>query len=134
MASFNKITIVGYLGRTPELRSTPAGTPVCDFSVATTEKKGDSDVTTWFKVTTWQKLAEVAEKYLAKGSQVYVEGRVSLREYTDRDGNKRTSLEVNATDLKFIGSKGEAKAASAGANADAAPSDEGVIDDDSIPF
>ena len=135
MASFNKITIVGYLGRDPELRYTPAGTAVCDFSMATSEKKGDADVTTWFRVTTWSKLADVAHAHLAKGSQVYIEGRVSLREYTDREGNKRTSLEVNATDLKFIGAKGEAKAATAGASASAnAPSDEGVIDDDSIPF
>ena len=134
MASFNKITIVGYLGRNPELRYTPNGTAVCDFSMATSEKKGDNDVTTWFKVTTWGKQAEVVNQYVAKGKQVYVEGRVSLREYTDRDGNKRTSLEVNATDMKFIGARGEAKAASAGANADAAPSDDGVIDDDSIPF
>lgn len=135
MASFNKIIIVGYLGRDPELRYTPAGTPVCDFSMATSEKKGDNDVTTWFRVTTWNKMADIAHAHLAKGSQVYIEGRVSLREYTDREGNKRTSLEVNATDLKFVGAKGEAKAASAGASAsEAAPSDEGVIDDDSIPF
>ena len=135
MASFNKITIVGYLGRDPELRYTPAGTAVCDFSMATSEKKGDNDVTTWFKVTTWGKQADVAHAHLAKGSLVYIEGRLSQREYTDRDGNKRTSLEVNATDLKFIGAKGETKAASAGAPASAAASsDEGVIDDDSIPF
>ena len=117
MASFNKITIVGYLGRNPELRYTPNGTAVCDFSMATSEKKGDADVTTWFKVTVWGKQAEVANQYLTKGTQVYIEGRVSLREYTDRDGNKRTSLEVNATDMKFIGARGEAKAASAGASA-----------------
>ena len=135
MASFNKITIVGYLGRNPELRYTPNGTAVCDFSMATSEKKGDADVTTWFKVTVWGKQAEVANQYLTKGTQVYIEGRVSLREYTDRDGNKRTSLEVNATDMKFIGAKGEAKAASAGASASAAaPSDDDVIDDDGIPF
>jgi len=133
MASFNKITLVGYLGRDPELRHTPSGTPVADFSVATTEKKGDSDVTTWFRVTVWGKQAEVAQQYLAKGSQVYVEGRLSLREYTDRDDNKRTSLEVNCTDMKFIGSRnGTAKAAVAGSAADAPA--EGLIDDDAIPF
>ena len=65
MASFNKITIVGYLGRDPELRYTPQGTPVCDFSVATTERRKDKagefqDLTTWFKVTFWGRLAEVS--------------------------------------------------------------------------
>ena len=140
MASFNKIILVGYLGHNPELRYTPAGTSVCDFSMATTEKKGDADVTTWFKVTTWGKQAEVANQYLQKGTQVYVEGRLSQREYTDRDGNKRTSLEVNGTDMKFIGARGEAKAAAAGAsagdgaNAGAPASDEGEIAEDDIPF
>jgi single-strand DNA-binding protein len=138
MASFNKITIVGYLGRDPELRYTPAGTAVCDFSMATSEKKGDADVTTWFRVTTWGKQADVAHAHLAKGSLVYIEGRVSMREYTDREGNKRTSLDVNATDLKFVGAKGETRAASAGASASdgakADSSDGPPIDDDDIPF
>ncbi len=112
MASFNKIIIVGYLGRDPELRYTPDGTPVCDFSVATTERKKDKsgefqDVTTWFRVTVWRKLAEVAEQYLRKGKQVYIEGRLSQREYQDRDGNTRTSLEVQATDLQFIGPRSD---------------------------
>lgn len=137
MASFNKIIIVGYLGKDPELRYTPNAKAVCNFSVATTEKKGDKELTTWFRVTAWGKQAEVANQYLSKGSQIYVEGRVSQESYTDRDGNARTSLEVNATDLKFVGAKGEAKAATAGAAAGAngaPPSNDDVIDDDSIPF
>ena len=112
MASFNRITIVGYLGRDPELRYTPDGTPVCDFSVATTERRKDrsgemQDVTTWFRVTVWRRQAELAGQYLAKGRQVYVEGRLVQREYQDRDGNTRYSLEVTATDLQFIGSRGD---------------------------
>jgi single-strand DNA-binding protein len=106
MASFNKITIVGYLGRDPETRFTPAGDAVCSFSVATTEKKGGQDgdeVTTWFRVTVWRKQAEACQQYLTKGRQVYVEGRLKQQEFTDRDGNKRTSLEVNATDVQFLG-------------------------------
>lgn len=120
MSSFNKITIVGYLGRDPELRYTPSGNPVCDFSVATTERKGRRDgedgeeVTTWFRVSLWGRQAELANQYLQKGRLVYVEGRLTLREYTDRDGNKRSSLEVSGTDLRFIGSRGDDMAAGAG--------------------
>jgi single-strand DNA-binding protein len=112
MASFNKITIVGYLGRDPELRYTPQGTPVCDFSVATTERRKDKggepqDSTTWFKVVFWGRQAEVASQYLSKGKQVYLEGRLSQREWQDRDGNTRTSLEVTGSDLQFIGPRSD---------------------------
>jgi single-strand DNA-binding protein len=113
MASFNKITIVGYLGRDPELRYTPQGIAVCNFSVATTEKRKDprtgepQDATTWFRVTVWRRLAEVANQYLAKGRQVYIEGRLRQDEYTDRDGIKRTQLVVDATDMHFLGPKGD---------------------------
>lgn len=112
MASFNRITIVGYLGRDPELRYTPDGTPVCDFSVATTERRKDRsgeshDITTWFRVTVWRRQAELAGQYLAKGKQVYVEGRLIQKEYQDRDGNTKFNLEVTASDIQFIGSRGE---------------------------
>jgi single-strand DNA-binding protein len=110
--SFNKITIVGYLGRDPELRYTPQGTAVCNFSVATTEKRRNArgeteEHTLWFRVAAWGRQAEVANEYLAKGRQVYVEGRLRVEEYTDRDGNPRTSLEVNASDIHFLGQRGE---------------------------
>lgn len=106
--SFNKIIVVGNLGRDPELRYTPQGTAVCSFSMATNEKRRDKsgefqDVTTWFKVTLWGSQAENASKYLAKGRQVFIEGRLRVEEWTDRDNNKRTSLEVNATDMQFLG-------------------------------
>lgn len=109
--SFNRITIVGNLGRDPELRFTPQGTAVCNFTLATNEKKRDKtgdlqDVTTWFRVTLWNKLAENASKYLTKGSQVYIEGRLRVEEWTDRDGKNRFTLEVQATDMQFIGSRG----------------------------
>jgi single-strand DNA-binding protein len=116
--SFNKITIVGYLGRDPELRRTPQGTAVCNFSVATTEKRrnarGETDeYTLWFRVTAWGRQAEVAAEYLAKGRQVYVEGRLRLEEYTDREGLRRTSAEVNASDIHFLGQRGSATNGSA---------------------
>ena len=105
--SFNKIIIVGNLGRDPELRYTPQGSAVCDFSVATNEKKRDKagelqDVTTWFKITLWGKQAENGSKYLTKGSPVYIEGRLRLEEWTDRDGNNRFTLAVHGTDMQFI--------------------------------
>ena len=106
MASFNKITIVGYLGRDPEIRYIPSGEAVCTFSLATSEKKKDgTDETTWFRITTWRRQAEIANQYLSKGKQVYIEGRLKTQEYTDRDGVKRTTLEVTATDMHFLGTR-----------------------------
>ena len=108
--SFNKITIIGNLGRDPELRYTPQGDAVCDFSVAVNDRKRDKagefqDVTTWFKVTFWRKQAENASKYLTKGRQVYVEGRLQVEEWTDRDGNNRQTLAIQGSELQFIGDR-----------------------------
>ena len=110
--SFNKITIVGYLGRDPQLRYTTQGTAVCNFSVATTEKRKNAtgeteEHTIWFRVAAWGRQAELAAEYLAKGRQVYVEGRLRLEQYTDRDGNPRTSAEVNASDIQFLGQRAD---------------------------
>ncbi len=109
--SFNKITIIGNLGRDPELRYTPQGDAVCDFSVAVGDRKRDKagewqDITTWFKVTFWRKQAENASKYLTKGRQVYVEGRLQIEEWTDRDGNNRQTLAIQGSELQFLGEKG----------------------------
>jgi single-strand DNA-binding protein len=116
--SFNKITIVGYLGRDPELRYTPQGTALCKMSIATTEKRknvtGETEEhTTWFRVTAWGRQAELANEYLAKGRQVYVEGRLRLEEYTDREGQKRFSAEVSATEIQFLGYRTDAASANA---------------------
>ena len=112
MATFNKIILVGNLGRDPELRYTPQGTPVCSFSLATNERRKDKsgefqDHTTWFRVTLWDKKAEIAAQYLTKGKPVYIEGRLRMDEYTDRDGKQRSTLEVTGTDMQFIGSRGD---------------------------
>ena len=142
MASFNKIIVVGYLGRDPELRYTPDGTPVCNFSVATTERRKDrngemQDVTTWFRVNVWRRQAEVASQYLKKGRQVYVEGRLTQSEYQDREGQTRTSLEIQASDIQFIGSRGD----EVSSNLEVRPvsveqpsASIGPISDDDIPF
>ncbi len=147
--SFNKIILVGNLGRDPELRYTAQGTPVCSFSMATNERRKDKtgemqDQTTWFRVTLWGRQAETASQYLTKGRPVYIEGRLRVEEYTDRDGKPRHSLEVNATDMQFIGGgRGEepmaARAAVGAPPAEAAPSantasDRPEITDDDIPF
>jgi single-strand DNA-binding protein len=140
MASFNKIVIVGYLGRDPEIRYTPQGTAVCNFTIATTEKRKDrageaQDVTTWFKVAAWGRQAEIANQYLSKGKQVYVEGRLRQEEYTDRDGARRQSLEVTATDIHFLGAKSDVPGAPPPTSV---PSDievgPGSRSDDDIPF
>jgi len=146
--SFNKIILVGNLGRDPELRYTAQGTPVCSFSMATTERRKDrngesQDQTIWFKVTLWNRLAETASQYLQKGKSVYIEGRLRVEEYTDREGRPRTSLEVTATDMHFIGSRQDdhtvserAVGASAPASApSSAPSpSETELSDEDIPF
>ena len=129
--SFNKITIVGYLGRDPELRYTPQGTALCKMSIATTEKRknvtGETEEhTTWFRVTAWGRQAELANEYLTKGRQVYVEGRLRLEEYTDREGQKRFSAEVSATEIQFLGHRTDMPGANvaeavAGANQTTAP-------------
>lgn len=107
MGSFNKITVVGYLGRDPEIRYLADGTAICNFSVATTEKRKDAtgeprETTTWFRVSVFGRQADACNQYLSKGSQVFVEGRLSQQEYTDRDGNNRASLEVRANDVQFL--------------------------------
>ncbi|NOT59557.1 MAG: single-stranded DNA-binding protein [Acidobacteria bacterium] len=149
MASFNKIIIVGYLGRDPEIRYVPSGEAVCSFSMATTDKKKDgTDETTWFRVTIWGRRGETANQYLSKGKQVYIEGRLRQQEYTDRDGNKRTSLEVTASDFQFLGARDgdgggdssaprpspAARPSSSNPLSAPPPMDEGGVQDSDIPF
>lgn len=146
--SFNKITIVGNLGRDPELRYTPQGNAVCNFSMATNEKRRDKsgelqDITTWFRITLWGRQAENASKYLQKGSQVYIEGRLKVDEWTDRDGNSRYTLDVTASDMQFL-SGGRPDDFSSSEDSDYEPSSSAAAsgassggndsDDDDIPF
>lgn len=151
LMSFNKIIIVGNLGRDPETRHTPQGNAVCKFSVATSDRRKGADgqmeeTTTWFRVSVWGRQAELAQEYLTKGRQVYVEGRLRLEEYTDREGNKRISPEVTATDIQFIGQRPEGAegadrrsmtaGASAATQAQAQPGKASrvVVEEDDIPF
>ncbi len=139
--SFNKVILVGNLGRDPELRYTPQGTPVCSFSMATNERRKDKsgemqDHTTWFRVTLWGRQAETASQYLTKGRPVYIEGRLRVEEWTDRDGKARHTLEVHGTDMQFIGGgRGEEAPMEKAAAAGGAPAAEQPdMADDDIPF
>lgn len=144
--SFNKIIIVGNLGRDPETKTTPQGNTVCRFPVATSERRKAAngeveETTTWFRVSAWGRQAELAQEYLTKGRQVYIEGRLRLEEYTDRDGNKRISPEVTATDMHFIGQRsdqegGERRGMAARASSEPTSSDKNTpeIGEDDIPF
>lgn len=153
--SFNKIILVGNLGRDPELRYTPQGTPVCSFTMATNERRRDragetQDSTTWFRVTLWGRQAETASQYLTKGRPVYIEGRLRMEEWTDKDGRARNTLEVHATDMQFIGTRGDEPAAASTAASSSQPSSNAAragaqnsspmhdvepdVTDDDIPF
>src|SRR3989441_12400602 len=106
----NKIMLIGNLGRDPELQVTSDGTPFTRFSIAvnrntktsTGEKKKETE---WFNIVTWRQLAEICERYLHKGSKVYIEGRLTQRKYTDKQGIQRTAVEVIATDMQMLDSK-----------------------------
>ncbi|MDX2303519.1 MAG: single-stranded DNA-binding protein [Microscillaceae bacterium] len=107
MASYNKIMLIGNLGRDPEVREYQ-GRKVANFSLAVNEKYTKSDGssverTEWFRVTFWGNTAETVEKYLKKGSQVFVEGRLSTQEFKDKEGMTRTALEVSGQGLTMLG-------------------------------
>lgn len=106
----NKIMLIGNLGKDPELQVTSEGTPVTKFSIAvnryTKASNGEREKETeWFNVVAWRQLAEICEKYLHKGSKVYIEGRLQQRKYTDKNGTERTAVEVIANDMKMLDSK-----------------------------
>lgn len=106
----NKVMLTGYLGADPEMRFTPQGSPVTTFSVASGRSWRSTDgtqhdATEWFRVVAWEKLAEICNQYLTKGTRVYVEGRLQTRKYTDREGQERYSTEVIATDMIILSSK-----------------------------
>ncbi|MCD6582912.1 MAG: single-stranded DNA-binding protein [Desulfuromusa sp.] len=108
--SVNKVILVGNLGKDPELRYTPSGTAVVTFSLATTERYKDRDgnkqtKTEWHNIVAWRQLAEICGKYLHKGKQIYVEGKIQNRSYDDRDGNKRYISEVVVNEMQMLGSR-----------------------------
>lgn len=106
----NKVMIIGRLGRDPEMRYTPGGSPVTTFSVATSRQWKDGtgetrEETEWFNVVAWNKLAEICNDYLRKASRVYIEGRLQTRQWQDQDGQTRYRTEVIATDMIILDSR-----------------------------
>lgn len=144
MASLNKCMIIGNLGGDPEMRYTANGSAVTNFNVATNEQwtGGDGERqehTEWFSVVAWNRLAETCSQYLAKGRQVYVEGRMRTRSWEAQDGQRRYKTELIADTVKFLGSRGDGDAAASfgggfdqevpvGADA------EGDVSPDDLPF
>jgi single-strand DNA-binding protein len=145
--SVNKVLLIGRLGNNPEIRYTNGGTAVANFNIATSENWNDKngqkqERTEWHRIVVWGKLAELCEKYLAKGRQCYVEGRLQTRSWDDKDGNKRYTTEVVASSIQFLGSPAGATAgavAGAGMNQDmglpeAPQASDSAFTEDEIPF
>jgi single-strand DNA-binding protein len=151
-ASVNKVILIGNLGRDPETRFTNSGSSVTNFSIATTDTFADKtgarqERTDWHNIIVWGKQGETCAQYLKKGSAVYVEGRISYREYEAKDGSgKRKVTEIVAQRVQFLGGRGGAPAgddtgeygrgsgARAGAGASAGADDVAPMDDEDIPF
>ena len=150
--SVNKVILVGNLGKDPELKHTGSGTAVATMTVATNERYKDKngewqDRTEWHNVVLWQRLAEIAAEYLKKGRSVYIEGRLQTRAWEDKQGQKRYTTEIIASDLVLLGgggrgdegggrgsSRGSDFDQSSHADFDSAPSRATEITDDDIPF
>ncbi len=122
----NSVSLVGRVGQDPTLRSTSSGKSVANFSIAVDEGYGDRKVTYWIPIVAWDKTADLVGQYVSKGSQVAVEGRLTQRSFEDRDGNKRTVIEVVANRLDFL-TRSETKKQARSQN------EPEVLDDD-IPF
>lgn len=145
MASVNKVIVVGNLGRDPEMRSFPSGDQVANVTIATTDKWKDKqsgemkEATEWHRVVFNGRLAEIVGQYLRKGSQVYVEGSLRTRKWTDKDGIEKYTTEIRADQMQMLGQRqdGERPAAPAAKEAPLKPSPQasGFDDmDDDFPF
>jgi len=143
MSGINKAILVGRLGSDPEVRYTPSGVAVANFNIATSEEWKDKDSgekkerTEWHRIVAWSKLGEICGEYLSKGRQVYVEGRIQTRSWEDRDGNKRYTTEIIASDVQFLGGRDAGPGVRAEGGAPASNSESSSIkapEDDDIPF
>lgn len=138
MASVNKVIIVGNLGADPEMRYMPSGDAVANIRVATTDKWKDKqtgdmkEATEWHSISFFGKLAEIAGQFLKKGSQVYIEGKLNTRKYTDKDGVEKYATGIKAETLQMLGGKPSDAGQRAPAAAPRAPAPAPM--DDDIPF
>lgn len=131
----NKVMIIGHLGRDPEMRYTPSGRPVTNFSVATSRSWTTADgerreETEWFNVVAWGSLAEICNEYLAKGQQVYVEGRLQTRQWEDDEGKKRKTIEIVAKEMIMLGERKKKSESTIDEN----PADDFFEEEDEFPF
>ncbi len=136
--SVNKVILVGRLGRDPETRYTGGGQAVANFSIATDEtykdKNGERQKRTeWHKIVVWGKQAEIAQQYLKKGSLIFIEGRIQSREWQDKEGQKRTSFEIVASNFRMLGGRADGAAAGGGGGAHRGGGGGGDFDDQSGP-
>ncbi len=139
MAGVNKVILVGRLGRDPEVRYTPSGVAVANFSMATSEEWKDKDSgekkerTEWHRIVAWRRLGEICGEYLRKGSQIYIEGKLQTRDWEDRDGNKRYTTEIVAQSMQMLDSP--AREGKAQSEEERYPVEEPIsIPEDDIPF
>lgn len=132
----NKLILIGNLTRDPELRTTPQGISVCDFTIAVNRRGGQQNEADFFRITAWRQLGENCAKYLAKGRKVFVSGPVSARVYQANDGSSRVSLEVTADDVEFLTPKQEGAAAPAYTPPAPAAQNSGftAVETDELPF
>jgi len=140
MASINKVILIGNLGADPEVRYTPSGVAWANFSIATTETWKDKNTgekkeqTEWHRIVVWRRLAEICGEYLQKGRQVYIEGKLQTRSWEDKEGNKRWTTEVVASDMKMLGSPGERGSGTQSGGDQFPPEPPQNLPEDDIPF
>jgi single-strand DNA-binding protein len=135
----NKVILVGNLGNEPELRHTPNGSPVANFSIATTDswtnKDGQQETRTeWHRIVAWNRLAEICDEYLKKGRQVYIEGRLQTRSWEDQNGQTRRVTEIIATQMLMLGSREGTEESVTSDKSDAEVTDVSGDSGDDLPF
>ncbi|SRR6266536_2594515 len=140
MASMSKIQIIGNVGRDPEMRMTPNGRPVCEFSVAVnriqTAGGERNEQTDWYRVSCWGKQAETAQQVVQKGQQIFVDGRFTPRTYTNKDNQEKMSLDISCNDFQLLGRRADREGGMGGGQMpnSQGQGEPGTFDPDEIPF
>jgi single-strand DNA-binding protein len=139
MAGINKVILVGNLGKDPEVRTLENGAKVANFTLATSESYKNREgqrvtQTEWHNIVLWRGLAEIAEKYLRKGNQVYIEGKIKTRSWDDKDGVKRYTTEILGDNLTMLGSRRDSEENAAAPSENDAPDSDAGEENDDLPF